>query len=59
MQDSLTVYPFTTDRPDVIKKVQIGVVANHRSQSLKFILTLPLSVMLIISYTNDLSIYAN
>ena len=44
-QDSLTVSPFTTVRPDVIKKVQRGIVTNRRSQSLKFLLTLLPSVL--------------
>lgn len=44
-QDSLTVLPFTTVRPDVIKKVQRGIVTNRRSQSLKFLLTLLPSVL--------------
>jgi len=39
-QDSLTVLPFTTARPDVIKKVHKGVITNRRSQSLIFLLTL-------------------
>ena len=44
-QDSLTVSPFTTVRPDVIKKVQRGIVTNRRRQSLKFLLTLLPSVL--------------